>query len=1118
MARMPVNLKRSESLKSERSDASQKRVSFNKSVHVKHIPKGAVVDSRGRVVAVIPEGVDSHHYFRVARAEPSLSPEEVAREAAAVLRQVDQISCSASPSPFPTHPHTIERSDSRAKKRPPPRIPDSSEHSTGSRTLPTVALRNKINRGSHHHNHQQPPQQTDYGNGGSLEPILETSHQVNSPPSAPSQNQNFYHRPRRKQAPPEPEKMERNLSPLRQFHQHQTLAQQNNHVNALVQRFNDEARKRDLVRRDMESAGLNPLSQRSLSPERLIQANGQHSHNKNRPFSYLQPNLASLSPGEETPPSSPTSSALRSPHEVIYAQVTVNGQKKSTVHKRLPDASTGTESQEDDERIGLSKSSYIKHHPTYSDMKIQEKQRGSEYRAGRYMNGKYRDYLDSSPDRSSEGEKPRISSRGSSPDQRITSQNIYSSRTQYKIPPVGMNRRDRDSSSSPERPREIRGGYGNAPKVPPSKSNRPLYNDYATPVKNPQEERRKNISRVVVNGYDEPSNIPVRPQRKRSPKGPEPYFYANAINKESADVNNKRLTSTSAYSEVKRKNELNKIHENKNRAGPPNHMIGNRAVERKSSLKKEKGHHGAVFNTLERIKGKFRKPVAEVRPEKKVNHVVSSSVSPQQAKLASAELVKKATEAKERERRVGSPSGSSKKHSRKIKITFEHNPTRSDSDIENLRGFVEYKGPEVSNEEHVVKIEIRGDEHDQGNARHGHVPTDPRISRSREQFLNAFLGPPPPQVTREDPSEVAKVKALTLTAAQAHDSDDYQLSQDSQALWSSPDEEDLPQRHRRSQHPHQQPQKMPRRTTPHARPRYGSREAVGLDYRRELASSDGASDTNCGSSNGLKKSRSRSLGRDLHYASSSAPLGHRTRSEEPAHYASATLEHKPRKPGRSSESASGRGRYLQGGESSSSERSGARPRPEKVKRSRSSAASLQHSNPNLVRPSRGGGVAHRRPGPGNVGEGSSESEQGSQLSRPSGSQSSRSVYLHAAAVADIPPGGAFRGRNGGDGGTMSRSQEDLWDRPGGLKKTKAVTRSLSLLAPWKPRHYRETKEVDYSSPSPGEGRPPRPPRKKENHPVTPRTVNVKRHQSMPKDSRLAGWFRKRDRGEPHPNL
>lgn len=133
--------------------------------------------------------------------------------------------------------------------------------------------------------------------------------------------------------------------------------------------------------------------------------------------------------------------------------------------------------------------------------------------------------------------------------------------------------------------------------------------------------------------------------------------------------------------------------------------------------------------------------------------------------------------------------------------------------------------------------------------------------------------------------------------------------------------------------------------------------------------------------------------------------------------------------------------------------------------------------------------------------GGSHASRASKASRVS-TGSNRSVYLHATAVADIP---------------VRRASEEAPSERGVNRQSKKVSRSFSLLAPWKPRHYREKYEVEYDNREARDARgeannskgalPPRPPRRPAND--SPDSKKVNRSQSMYKDSRLAGWLRRR---------
>ncbi|XP_076259658.1 bloated isoform X2 [Rhynchophorus ferrugineus] len=82
----------------------------------------------------------------------------------------------------------------------------------------------------------------------------------------------------------------------------------------------------------------------------------------------------------------------------------------------------------------------------------------------------------------------------------------------------------------------------------------------------------------------------------------------------------------------------------------------------------------------------------------------------------------------------------------------------------------------------------------------------------------------------------------------------------------------------------------------------------------------------------------------------------------------------------------------------------------------------------------------------------------------SSQQSQRSiVYLHAATVGDIPGPDYLRN------GRRAASREDLTSNGGSSlvqPQVKTLSRSFSVLAPWRPRHRREGMELDYTVPPP----------------------------------------------------
>ena len=208
---------------------------------------------------------------------------------------------------------------------------------------------------------------------------------------------------------------------------------------------------------------------------------------------------------------------------------------------------------------------------------------------------------------------------------------------------------------------------------------------------------------------------------------------------------------------------------------------------------------------------------------------------------------------------------------------------------------------------------------------------------------------------------------------------------------------------------------------------------------------------------------------------------------------------------------------------------------------------------------------------------SSESETGQGQTQQQNGQ--RSVFLHAACVADIPPQNerkmpppvsrALSAEGARDGGPVGGHQHpppppQTSVNPN-LQKSKKISRSISLLAPWsrpkgasaQQRHQQQFPEIYYDN----TGKPPRPlpstaanrtmqrdKKSASSHDLLQDNVNtigtmgesgegiqmplktatvqqrpqqqpqtmaqsnkVSRSVSMPKDTRLAGWFKKRKR-------
>lgn len=199
---------------------------------------------------------------------------------------------------------------------------------------------------------------------------------------------------------------------------------------------------------------------------------------------------------------------------------------------------------------------------------------------------------------------------------------------------------------------------------------------------------------------------------------------------------------------------------------------------------------------------------------------------------------------------------------------------------------------------------------------------------------------------------------------------------------------------------------------------------------------------------------------------------------------------------------------------------------------------------------------------------SSESEPG----MAAAAAQQRSVFLHSAIVVDIPPQADKRVPRAVSADASLLGGRDPGQQPthpppppsqSNLKNSKKISRSISLLAPWKPRPVaRQFQEIHYDNNTAVYNKPPRPPvppvttkgrilrgdkksasssdllhvsaaeeqqqppqteigmigeqrvtrtlhRRPANSTPPAASNNVSRSVSMPKDTRLAGWFRKK---------
>jgi len=210
--------------------------------------------------------------------------------------------------------------------------------------------------------------------------------------------------------------------------------------------------------------------------------------------------------------------------------------------------------------------------------------------------------------------------------------------------------------------------------------------------------------------------------------------------------------------------------------------------------------------------------------------------------------------------------------------------------------------------------------------------------------------------------------------------------------------------------------------------------------------------------------------------------------------------------------SSGSNKYLRffGDTDQESETSNHQPNHQALRRYKSNTNSGTNgtrtvSHNRLQVPSRnagGMGLRHYRSA-GDVATSSAESTtegDSSQLSQRS------VVYLHAATVGDIP--GPARSQRSGVT-RRAQSREELSSTGGSphplQPQTRTVSRSISVLAPWKPRHYREGLEVNYENDENGSkttgrndsGKPPKVPASQHasGNLTINRSVGVNRHKS-----------------------
>ena len=299
------SVQRVDSLRSERSDASQnnKRVSFNRDVDVKHInqqqqqqqqrtlPVSGSVDARHEIpspAAPIPV------IYNVYKEPTLLSEAELAKEAERIIQQVDQISCTVSPNPLLANYETrsLERrnlaaSAKRNNNQQQATIQQQQqEGSNWSRTLPAASTKNLLDKSAHKktknfekNNIFQQQQLLESQQHNKLDPIVELPPHQRRHSSTPA----GMTVERREAAMTTPPKYDSGI----EMEANQQHSRPN--VNLIVQQLTEEARQRDMIRRQYQDELMtqDPLAPR-LPALNLIEPDPQFglTHNRNLPFSY----------------------------------------------------------------------------------------------------------------------------------------------------------------------------------------------------------------------------------------------------------------------------------------------------------------------------------------------------------------------------------------------------------------------------------------------------------------------------------------------------------------------------------------------------------------------------------------------------------------------------------------------------------------------------------------------------------------------------------------------------------------------------------------------------------------------------------------------------------------
>ena len=349
-----IAVQRADSLRSERSDASQanKRVSFNRDVDVKHINQQQQQQRHAKGLAPAPPSssnnasavaADRHDvppvlpFYNVYKEPTLLSEAELAQEAERIIQQVDQISCTVSPNPLLANYETrsLERRNLAAAKRNNQQVLQQQQQPDGSainwsRTLPTASTKNQLldstaaskkTKNVEKNNIQQ--QQLDQGNPRRVSSV--------QPAMTVTERQNGGGKHQNRDASTTPPKYDSGI---------EMEATSRPNVNLIVQQLTEEARQRELLRRQYQEEMLTMTTEDPLAPRlptlNLIEPDPQFglSHNKNLPFSYTGgASPTRISPLRSPPGGGRFSSPPPRPEllpgkaatatDVVYAQVNV---------------------------------------------------------------------------------------------------------------------------------------------------------------------------------------------------------------------------------------------------------------------------------------------------------------------------------------------------------------------------------------------------------------------------------------------------------------------------------------------------------------------------------------------------------------------------------------------------------------------------------------------------------------------------------------------------------------------------------------------------------------------------------------------------------------------------